>query len=361
MKNGLKTLLIGGVGIATLAVGGVGTAIADNEVSLNVDGQQKTVHHFGGTIVDMLDKQGIQLGDHDQVIPDASQKLHDGENVTVRFGRQITVTFNGQTHTLWTTSTNLAEILAQLGVSDDAKLSVDRSMNIGREGLTFTAVTPRHVKVIADGRTVEVSSTDPTVGGLLKGLGIEVGGDDVTSAPLESLPVEGMTLTVQRGHVDEKTVDEPIDYDTVRQEDPSIPSGTTKVKTAGVEGARTVTYRIKTLDGKEAQRDVLSQTVHKQPVSKVVLVGTGQAASGGATDTANSGIWDRIAQCESGGNWSINTGNGYYGGLQFAASTWAAYGGTAYAPTANLATRDQQITIANKVYAASGLSAWGCS
>ncbi|MCT3012494.1 transglycosylase, partial [Propionibacterium freudenreichii] len=49
------------------------------------------------------------------------------------------------------------------------------------------------------------------------------------------------------------------------------------------------------------------------------------------------------------------------GGLQFAASTWAAYGGTAYAPTANLATRDQQITIANKVYAASGLSAWGCS
>ena len=348
MKNGLKTLLIGGVGIATLAVGGVGTAIADNEVSLNVDGQQKTVHHFGGTIVDMLDKQGIQLGDHDQVIPDASQKLHDGENVTVRFGRQITVTFNGQTHTLWTTSTNLAEILAQLGVSDDAKLSVDRSMNIGREGLTFTAVTPRHVKVIADGRTVEVSSTDPTVGGLLKGLGIEVGGDDVTSAPLESLPVEGMTLTVQRGHVDEKTVDEPIDYDTVRQEDPSIPSGTTKVKTAGVEGTRTVTYRIKTLDGKEAQRDVLSQTVHKQPVSKVVLVGTGQAASGGATDTANSGIWDRIAQCESGGNWSINTGNGYYGG-------------TAYAPTANLATRDQQITIANKVYAASGLSAWGCS
>ena len=68
--------------------------------------------------------------------------------------------------------------------------------------------------------------------------------------------------------------------------------------------------------------------------------------------------WDAIAQCESGGNWSINTGNGYYGGLQFSQQTWEAYGGLTYAPRADLASRGAQIAVAEKVYAAGGLGAW---
>ena len=73
---------------------------------------------------------------------------------------------------------------------------------------------------------------------------------------------------------------------------------------------------------------------------------------------AGGSVWDSLAQCESGGNWSINTGNGYQGGLQFSPSTWAAYGGTAYAPTANQATREQQIAIAEKTQASQGWGAW---
>jgi hypothetical protein len=68
--------------------------------------------------------------------------------------------------------------------------------------------------------------------------------------------------------------------------------------------------------------------------------------------------WTAVALCESGGNWSINTGNGYYGGLQFSASTWLAYGGSAYAPRADLATKSEQIAIAEKVLAAQGAGAW---
>ncbi|MFC5215797.1 transglycosylase family protein [Streptomyces coerulescens] len=83
-----------------------------------------------------------------------------------------------------------------------------------------------------------------------------------------------------------------------------------------------------------------------------LLAATGNAAA------ADSGVWDRIAQCESGGNWHINTGNGYYGGLQFSASTWRAYGGTAYAPTADQATKAQQIAVATKVQRAQGWGAW---
>ncbi|MFI6939692.1 transglycosylase family protein [Streptomyces sp. NPDC050418] len=83
-----------------------------------------------------------------------------------------------------------------------------------------------------------------------------------------------------------------------------------------------------------------------------LLAATGQASA------ADSGVWDRIARCESGGNWHINTGNGYYGGLQFAASTWRAYGGGAYAPTADKASKAQQIAVATKVQKAQGWGAW---
>jgi LysM repeat protein len=78
----------------------------------------------------------------------------------------------------------------------------------------------------------------------------------------------------------------------------------------------------------------------------------------GTASAATASEWDAVAQCESGGNWSINTGNGYYGGLQFSASTWAAYGGTQYAAQANQATKAQQIAVAEKVLAGQGKGAW---
>ena len=69
-------------------------------------------------------------------------------------------------------------------------------------------------------------------------------------------------------------------------------------------------------------------------------------------------VWDRVARCESSGNWSINTGNGYYGGLQFSASTWRAYGGATYAPYAHQATKAQQIAIARRTLNSQGPGAW---
>ncbi|MER7920645.1 MULTISPECIES: transglycosylase family protein [unclassified Streptomyces] len=106
---------------------------------------------------------------------------------------------------------------------------------------------------------------------------------------------------------------------------------------------------------------------HRRPskaVRVVTLAGvTGAAVAAplmatGTASAATDSQWDAVAQCESGGNWSINTGNGYYGGIQFSASTWAAYGGTAYASSADQATKSQQIAIGEKVLAAQGKGAW---
>jgi hypothetical protein len=99
----------------------------------------------------------------------------------------------------------------------------------------------------------------------------------------------------------------------------------------------------------------------RRRVTGVAVAGVATVAGGMATATSASAagtVWDRVAACESGGNWSINTGNGFYGGLQFSDRTWDAFGGERYAATANRATKAEQITIARKVLAAQGPGAW---
>ena len=112
--------------------------------------------------------------------------------------------------------------------------------------------------------------------------------------------------------------------------------------TAAAEGSSTRNRRIRAA--------LITGVVVAAPVAGLVTATTASAAS--------VSTWDAVAQCESGGNWSINTGNGYYGGLQFSASTWAAYGGTQYASSANQASQGQQIAVAEKVLASQGPGAW---
>jgi hypothetical protein len=98
----------------------------------------------------------------------------------------------------------------------------------------------------------------------------------------------------------------------------------------------------------------------RRRVTGVAVAGVATVAGGMVTATSAqaSTVWDRVAACESGGNWSINTGNGFYGGLQFSDRTWDAFGGERYAPTANRATKAQQITVAQRVLSAQGPGAW---
>jgi resuscitation-promoting factor RpfA len=105
----------------------------------------------------------------------------------------------------------------------------------------------------------------------------------------------------------------------------------------------------------------------KKFVRLATLAGVAGAAvtvplmTAGTASAASVATWDQVAQCESGGNWHINTGNGYYGGLQFSQSSWEAAGGLQYAPRADLATKDQQIAIAEKLLAMQGPGAWSCA
>ncbi|MCD7441626.1 LysM peptidoglycan-binding domain-containing protein [Streptomyces lincolnensis] len=108
--------------------------------------------------------------------------------------------------------------------------------------------------------------------------------------------------------------------------------------------------------GKHRRPSKATRAVALAGVTGVAIAAPLMAAGNASAATASE--WDAVAQCESGGDWTINTGNGYYGGVQFSASTWAAYGGTKYAAQANQATKAQQIEIAEKVLAGQGKGAW---
>src|SRR6478735_11277183 len=109
--------------------------------------------------------------------------------------------------------------------------------------------------------------------------------------------------------------------------------------------------------GRHRKPTTSAKQVAKIAFTGAVLGGSGLALAGQA-GAATDHEWDQVARCESGGNWAINTGNGYHGGLQFSPSTWSGHGGGEFAPSAFLATKDEQIAVAERVLATQGKGAW---
>ncbi|MHC3004954.1 transglycosylase family protein [Gordonia metallireducens] len=101
-----------------------------------------------------------------------------------------------------------------------------------------------------------------------------------------------------------------------------------------------------------------TKTFTKVALTGAVLGGGAALLGTGTANAATDAEWNQVAQCESGGNWAINTGNGYHGGLQFSPSTWSGHGGGEFAPTAEQATREEQIVVAERVLASQGKGAW---
>ena len=111
------------------------------------------------------------------------------------------------------------------------------------------------------------------------------------------------------------------------------------------------------MSGRHRKPTTSAKSVAKVAFTGAVIGGGGLALAGHAS-AATDGEWDRVASCESGGNWAINTGNGYQGGLQFSPGTWSSHGGGEYAPSAHMASKEEQIAVAERVLATQGRGAW---
>jgi uncharacterized protein YabE (DUF348 family) len=335
-----------------------------------VDGKVTTLHTSDGTVAAVLRDQGITIGPHDAVAPSPSTSIEDGTRIAVSYGRELTLTIDGTSKTYWTTATTVSSALAQIGehVTTGAELSTSRSTFIGRQGLAMSIDTQKHILVkIGAHKPRHVTTTGITVGEALTGLNVRLDPNDRV-APLLKTPISnGSKIIVTRVFSVIRQEGVSLGYRTIVKHDSSMTSGEVRVERAGRAGLERVTYRLTGANGKLQSKKVIRRVILRSPVARVEIHGTAPAPSYGSSSSSSSSsgsysggssVWDRIAACESGGNWATNTGNGYYGGLQFSYGTWLGYGGGAYAPTANLASREEQIAVAERVQAAQGWGAW---
>jgi resuscitation-promoting factor RpfB len=337
----------------------VGFASFDKSVTLAVDGKTSSVHTFSKTVGDVLAKEHIRLGPHDVVAPAPSTALSDGQKVTVRYGRLLSVTIDGKQHQYWTTATTVASALSELGIrAEQAQLSVSRSQPLGRAGLALTVTTPKSITVTADGRTRTAETTGATVGDALRQLKITPGPiDRVSPAVTTPVTASGLKVTVARVKQKTLTATEPVAFTTDKRDDASMAKGSTKTLTSGQPGAKVVTYKETWVDGKLAGRVAQAQKVTRQPVAAVVAVGTkAPAPASGAIPSSGGLNWAALANCESGGNpQAVDPSGTYYGLYQFSISTWQANGGSGKPTDASSAEQTQRAQI---LYNKAGRGQW---
>ena len=366
-----KIIPVVAAGATALALAGTtfGYANLNKSITLSVDGQSTEVRTSADTVGALLRSRGIEVNGHDVVAPNLDAKVEDGTRVAVKFGREVTFTIDGAAQTIWTTATTVEDALAALGLNlSGAELSTSRSSGIGREGLTIVIATQKKIIIIDAGKKRTITTTGQTLADALLAAKIKVDEDDELSASPKTRLVDGAKFTFTDVEIKSKTKKLGVDFDTVRKESSKLKKGVTKIDTPGERGVRAVTYKIVRHNGKIVERTKIKSKLIDKPVTEVILVGTKKPtttkkSSGGGSSTPSStpsgSVWDKLAQCESGGNWSINTGNGYYGGLQFSLSTWRAYGGSGLPSSAS---REEQIAIAKKLQADAGWGAWpACS
>jgi resuscitation-promoting factor RpfB len=364
-----------GVVIAGLLGGTVAWATASNakSIELRVDGQNQTIHTSASDVRAALAAAGITVGGHDIVAPDLAAPVKDGSEIVVRRGHLLHLIVDGKARDVWVNADSIDQALAQLGYDRSNFVSVSRSERL-HDGVTdITISSPKQLTFRVDGKSMNVVSSGRTVYDAIALSAIYLGPNDKLSVPGTTAAKDGQVIKITRVHYGITSATEAIPFDTVTQSDPSNFVGSTKVLTPGQAGAKKVTYKLVFVDGKLTGRIVQNSVTIRQPVNQVEKVGSKQkpvpvvssgsgssGSSGGATPPPNTSgrNWDAVAACESGGNWHINTGNGFYGGLQFDIGTWDANGGGAYAARADLATREQQIAVANKVADARGSSPW---
>jgi resuscitation-promoting factor RpfB len=367
-----KIIPVVAAGATTIALAGTtfGYANLNKSVTLSVDGQTSQISTSADTVAALLKSKGIEVTTHDVVAPNLDVKVEEGTRVAVKFGRQVTFTIDGAKQTIWTTALTVDEALSALAVDlAGAQLSTSRSSTIGRQGLAIIIATEKTVVIIDAGKKRTITTTGQTLADALAAAKITVDHDDKLSASPNARLLDGSKFTFTRVDIKSKTKKVKVGFDTTRKKTSNLNKGVTKVDTEGVSGVRAVTYRLVRHNGKIVSRTKIKSKLIKKPVTEVILVGTrtttveksssGSSSSSSSSSTPSGSVWDKLAQCESGGNWSINTGNGYYGGLQFSLSTWRAYGGTGYP---HQASRDEQIRIAKKLQADAGWGAWpACS
>ena len=306
-------------------------ALDRDTVTFSVDGVSQQAKVKPGTVKQALAQRGITVGPHDDVQPSLDSEIHDGQVITVNYGRRVVVTIDGKKVVRWTTAKNVAEVLAQLNQSDpDNLVSVSRSLDISRAGLSFSMQTAKDVTVTIGGKTQKITAVG-TVADALKAAKVEVDSSDAVNPGLGTPLSDGMKITLTM--VDQKSQKRrvAVPFSTKKVEDSSLPKGEIKVITKGVNGINEETWTVVFKDGKKVSEKKVSSKVVNAPVTQVVKFGT-KTASSSSPSTRSSSASHRSTASQS--------SDPVTSGTTCLASTYGEGDGTAGGPTASGETFD---------------------
>jgi len=347
-------------------VGGGASAVAmDKAITVTVDGQDRVVHTFAADVASALQAAGIDAAPQDRVEPALPTTVDNGDHVIFSRARKLILDEGPSQREVWTTAPTVGQALAGLGVqAQPIQMSTSPNTAIPLAGLALELRVP-HKVTLTDGTGAKkaITTTAGTVAGLLAEHRIVLGVDDVSLPSGDTPLIDGSDVQVVRNGVGEVVETRAAPPPVQKIEDPALPRGKEVVVNPGKPGVSSAIMKVYVQNGEEVRRQQIGAGAMTAAVPRVVRVGTNDDVPA-APAVDDGSVWDRLAKCEATGNWGISTGNGYYGGLQFDAGTWRAFGGGTYAALPSQASREEQIAVAEKVRDSrgGGYGAWpACS
>lgn len=322
-----KRLLFGLILLALLALGLVSRPQTDahaenaNVVTVHVDGQERTVATEAKTVEGVLQKIGANVTEHDKTEPALDEPVQGNDFIiNVYRARPITVVDGANNYTVMTAERSPRQIAEEAGfpTKQEDEFGFVRSDD-PFEGAPGTQMVIKRSKTITldlYGTASQLSTNEISVGDLLEDRDVQLDPNDELNVPLDARIVDGMSINIARVNKNVETVEEVAPFEEEKIFDAQQPTTYKKVQTPGKNGKKLVTYETVIRNGGEPVRTVIKEVITEEPVKQVVVVGA-QGYSG------NLGQWLlTLRNCEAGGNYQTNTGNGYYGAYQFSASTW---------------------------------------
>ncbi|MBW3618656.1 MAG: DUF348 domain-containing protein [Actinobacteria bacterium] len=335
--------------------------LTTKRVRVMVDGEVEQFRSsFADTVGDVLARRGVEISPADRVTPPPDAPLVDGMGIRVE--RAIAVRIEAQDGSAWdilTADRTVSGALQAAGL--EGAEPVRPALRPLDDGAVIEVRLPMLVLVHVDGGLRSFTTTAATLGEALSRSDLTLGPDDLLepalSTPVDRTVVARITRIANRTEVEEVV----LPFEEVRRETDELLLGTTRVVSEGVEGLRRDTYEVRVVDGEDVERTLASSQVVREPEDRVVEVGTREpppppppppAPASGSEDRN----WYRLAQCESGGNWSYD--GTYDGGLQFHPDTWNRWKPAGYPAYAWQASADQQIAVGKRLHAVRGWSPW---
>lgn len=309
--------------VALLAATFVTVFSYDQRVTLDVDGVVTELRTTSDTVSELLADEGVTLAADDTISMSTSSELDDGDTIVVRTAKPLTLVVDGKVSQNVVHAWNVSDALDDLNVEpqEGAHIAPALDQRITTAGTSLVVSNPKKVTIKADGKKRTVTTNEPTVADVFAAEGIEVDSDDEIKPGLGAYVKPNQALRLVRIEKVVRTETLHVDFKVDVTQDSSMFQGERTIVTEGQRGADKAKVELILADGKVRERTVISRSSIRPPITQVEKRGTKERPIDG-------GVWDRLAKCESGGNWSINTGNGFYGGLQFSAATWRSVGGS---------------------------------